>query len=174
MGGGGVTVPVAVGMLVGMVVGIPVGIAVGTLVGCAVGIPVGMPVGLPVGIAVGLLVGAPVAPGGTVPVGFAPGVVDAGGTPVVVPAGGTPGPGSPVCARSPPHATAANDKLAAFMPILLSLAITNGWMKPMMTVGLFVLLELVSNNVMEPWIYGTSTGVSPVAVLADAVFWTWV
>jgi GAF domain-containing protein len=42
-----------------------------------------------------------------------------------------------------------------------------------MTIGLFVVLELVSNNVLEPWLYGTSTGVSPVALIVAAVFWTW-
>ena len=41
-----------------------------------------------------------------------------------------------------------------------------------MTVGLFVTLELFSNNVLEPWLYGASTGLSPVAILVAAVFWT--
>ena len=38
---------------------------------------------------------------------------------------------------------------------------------------LFVVLELLSNNVMEPWLYGKNTGMSAVAVLVAAVFWTW-
>lgn len=42
-----------------------------------------------------------------------------------------------------------------------------------MTVGLFVVLELFSNNVMEPWLYGQKTGMSAVAILMAAVFWTW-
>ena len=40
-------------------------------------------------------------------------------------------------------------------------------------VALFVVIELLSNNVMEPWLYGSSTGMSPVAILVAAVFWTW-
>src|SRR6185312_10285843 len=38
---------------------------------------------------------------------------------------------------------------------------------------LFVVLELFSNNIMEPWLYGKGTGVSAVAVLVAAFFWTW-
>lgn len=63
--------------------------------------------------------------------------------------------------------------VAAAMPIGLSMAISASWVAPLLTIGLFVLLELFSNNVMEPWLYGTRTGVSPVAVLVSAVFWTW-
>ena len=63
--------------------------------------------------------------------------------------------------------------IAAVMPISLALAISPGWMTPVLTIGLFVMLELFSNNVMEPWLYGKSTGVSVVAVLVAAVFWTW-
>ena len=63
--------------------------------------------------------------------------------------------------------------IAAAMPIALSMAISTGWTAPLLTVGLFVVLELLSNNVMEPWLYGKNTGVSPVAVLVAAVFWTW-
>jgi predicted PurR-regulated permease PerM len=63
--------------------------------------------------------------------------------------------------------------IAAAVPIGLSLAISTGWVAPMLTVGLFAALELFIGNVMEPWLYGKNTGVSPVAVLVAAVFWTW-
>ena len=63
--------------------------------------------------------------------------------------------------------------IAAAMPIALSLAISTGWGTPIYTVTLFVVLELFSNNVMEPWLYGKHTGVSAVAILVAAVFWTW-
>ena len=63
--------------------------------------------------------------------------------------------------------------LAAMMPIALSFAVFEGWSEPLMTVGLFVVLELVSNNFLEPWLYGTRTGVSQLALLVAAVFWTW-
>jgi predicted PurR-regulated permease PerM len=63
--------------------------------------------------------------------------------------------------------------LAAAMPIGLSMAISGDWMAPGLTIGLFVVLELVTNNALEPWLYGKNTGVSAVAVLLAAVFWTW-
>jgi predicted PurR-regulated permease PerM/GAF domain-containing protein len=63
--------------------------------------------------------------------------------------------------------------IAAAFPVFLSLAVSPGWVAPLLTIGLFVVLELVSNNVLEPWLYGTSTGVSPVALIVAAVFWTW-
>ncbi len=63
--------------------------------------------------------------------------------------------------------------IAAAMPIGLSMAISPGWIAPLMTVGLFVTLELFWNNVLEPWLYGRNTGVSAVAVLVAAVFWMW-
>ena len=63
--------------------------------------------------------------------------------------------------------------IAAAMPIGLSMAISTGWLAPILTLGLFVVLELFSGNVLEPWLYGKDTGVSAVAVLVAAVFWTW-
>lgn len=63
--------------------------------------------------------------------------------------------------------------LAAAMPIGLSMAISGDWMAPSLTIALFVVLEVLTNNVLEPWLYGKSTGVSAVAVLLAAVFWTW-
>lgn len=63
--------------------------------------------------------------------------------------------------------------IAAAMPILLAFAAFDGYVPLLATAGLFVVMELISNNIMEPWLYGTSTGMSSVAVLISAVFWTW-
>ncbi len=63
--------------------------------------------------------------------------------------------------------------IGASMPILLSLAVSSSWWIPLFTIGLFVVLELISNNVIEPWLYGSSTGVSSIALIVAAVFWTW-
>jgi len=63
--------------------------------------------------------------------------------------------------------------MAAAFPIALSLAVTNNWTMPLLTIGLFVVVELLSNNVMEPMLYGSSTGVSAIALILAAVFWTW-
>lgn len=63
--------------------------------------------------------------------------------------------------------------IAAAMPIGLSLAISENWLAPSLTIALYVVLELFSSNVLEPWLFGKKTGVSAVAVLLAAVFWTW-
>jgi GAF domain-containing protein len=42
-----------------------------------------------------------------------------------------------------------------------------------MTIGLFIVLELIVSNFIEPWVYGANTGVSPIALIISAVFWTW-
>ena len=63
--------------------------------------------------------------------------------------------------------------IAAAFPIVLSLAVSPGWMMPLLTIGLFVVLEVLSNNVIEPWLYGSSTGVSAMALIVAALFWTW-
>ena len=63
--------------------------------------------------------------------------------------------------------------IAAIIPIVLSMAISPGWLAPLLTVSLFVALELLNNNLLEPWLYGKNTGVSSVAVLVAAFFWMW-
>ena len=63
--------------------------------------------------------------------------------------------------------------VAATFPVTLSLAVYPGFQVFVATACLIVLVELVSNNVMEPWLYGSSTGLSTVAILVAAVFWTW-
>ena len=63
--------------------------------------------------------------------------------------------------------------IGAAMPVALLLAVSPGWTMPLLTIGLFIALELLSNNVMEPWLYASSTGVTPIALIVAAVFWTW-
>jgi predicted PurR-regulated permease PerM len=63
--------------------------------------------------------------------------------------------------------------IAAAFPIILSLAVSPTWMMPLLTLGIFVSLELICSNVIEPWLYGSSTGVSSIALIVAAVFWTW-
>lgn len=63
--------------------------------------------------------------------------------------------------------------LAAAGPIALSLAYFGGWQEPLLVVALIVTLELISNNLLEPHLYGSSVGVSSFALIVAAVFWTW-
>src|SRR5207253_12642 len=63
--------------------------------------------------------------------------------------------------------------VAATLPIAMSLAVLPGWLSPLLVLGLFVVLELLTFNVIEPWFFGHSAGVSPVALLIAAAFWGW-
>ena len=63
--------------------------------------------------------------------------------------------------------------LGAGAPILVSLAAAEGWAGPLYVVGLFVVLELFTNLVLETVLYAGAAGVSPVALLASVAFWTW-
>jgi predicted PurR-regulated permease PerM len=62
---------------------------------------------------------------------------------------------------------------AASLPILLALAIFDNWTYPLMVIALFIVVDAVSANFVEPVLYGTQIGASPMAVLAAATFWTW-
>ncbi len=63
--------------------------------------------------------------------------------------------------------------LAASMPVILSLALFESWTRPVMITMYLILVELFTNSVLEPWLYGSHTGLSPVAVIVSAFFWTW-
>ena len=62
--------------------------------------------------------------------------------------------------------------VAALTPTLLSFAIFQGWRQSVFIFGTFVILELVTANYAEPHIYGKHTGLSSLAVLMAAAFWT--
>lgn len=64
--------------------------------------------------------------------------------------------------------------IAAFFPLSLAIAVDPGWSMPLMVIGLVVVLELISNNAVEPWLYGSSTGISVMALLVAALVWTWI
>jgi predicted PurR-regulated permease PerM len=59
----------------------------------------------------------------------------------------------------------------AAMPILLSLAVFDGWMKPLLAFGAFVAIEIITSYVVEPLLYAAHTGVSSLAILVAAIFW---
>lgn len=61
---------------------------------------------------------------------------------------------------------------ASLFPIALAIAVDPGWEMLLWTIGLFLTVELISNNVIEPWLYGASTGVSAIAIILAAIFWT--
>jgi predicted PurR-regulated permease PerM len=63
--------------------------------------------------------------------------------------------------------------ISAVFTLALSFAISTTWKEPMMVAALYIVLELFTNNVVEPFALGSSAGMSPVAVIISALFWTW-
>ena len=63
--------------------------------------------------------------------------------------------------------------LGAGLPILVSFAALDGWQRPLMVMGLFLVLELFTNLVLETILYAGAAGVSQVALLVSVAFWTW-
>ncbi len=63
--------------------------------------------------------------------------------------------------------------ISAFFPLVLSVAISSTWREPILTLGLYCFLEVFTNNVVEPIVLGGSAGMSPLAVIVSALFWTW-
>jgi hypothetical protein len=63
--------------------------------------------------------------------------------------------------------------IAAALPVLIAAAIDPGWTTVFLVVALFVLGELFMGQVVEPQVFGRGTGVTPIAVIASTIFWTW-
>lgn len=64
--------------------------------------------------------------------------------------------------------------MAAAFPLFLSVAASPDWSMLVWTAALFLIVELITSNVIEPWLYGSRTGVSPLAIIVSAIFWTWI
>jgi len=62
---------------------------------------------------------------------------------------------------------------SAVFPLIVATAVEPGWTMTLLTVALFLIVELLIGQVLEPLAYGHSSGLSPVAVVASATFWTW-
>lgn len=67
----------------------------------------------------------------------------------------------------------AGPLIAAAAPLAISLAAFDGWTMFVWVALFLATLELVSNNFFEPWLYGSSVGLSPFAVILSAIFWAW-
>jgi predicted PurR-regulated permease PerM len=63
--------------------------------------------------------------------------------------------------------------ISAIFPLILAAAVGPGWEMLLLTLILFVVLELLASQVLEPVIFGHSSGLSPVAIIVAASFWTW-
>ncbi len=63
--------------------------------------------------------------------------------------------------------------IAAFCAALLAAAVDVGWSTAFATLGLFVVVELTAAQLVEPQLYGHTTGLSPLSVIIAAIFWSW-
>jgi len=63
--------------------------------------------------------------------------------------------------------------ISAIFPLILSAAVGPDWGMAIWTAALFGVVEPIVGHVIEPMLYGQSTGLSPVAVITSATFWTW-
>lgn len=61
--------------------------------------------------------------------------------------------------------------VAAGFPALMAMAVFPGWHQALLVVAIFVTLEIIVSNALEPWLYGSHTGISSLAILVAAVFW---
>ena len=63
--------------------------------------------------------------------------------------------------------------ISAVLPMGLAAAVEPGWSMVIWTVVLYVVVEGVTGQVIEPMVYGHSTGLSPFSVVVAAIFWSW-
>ena len=63
--------------------------------------------------------------------------------------------------------------IAVSMPLALAFAVFDGWSEVLWVLGVFLALELLLVYFAEPLLYGRSAGLAPVAIIAAALFWTW-
>jgi predicted PurR-regulated permease PerM len=63
--------------------------------------------------------------------------------------------------------------IAGLLPLALAAAVDPGWSMAIATLVLYGITELLAGQVVEPFLYGHSTGLSPVSVVVAAIFWSW-
>ena len=64
--------------------------------------------------------------------------------------------------------------LAAAFPLFLAFAVSPDWSAVIWTAALFIAVEMITSNAIEPWLYGSRTGLSSLAIIIAALFWTYI
>jgi len=64
--------------------------------------------------------------------------------------------------------------ISAAFPLVVAFAVSPDWSMVLWTAALFGVVEFITSNAIEPWLYGSRTGLSPLAVIIAAVVWTWI
>lgn len=65
----------------------------------------------------------------------------------------------------------AGTALGALLPALIALAVAPGWLQPFLVLGWIIACDLLLGQLIEPLVFGETTGVSPLALLVSAIFW---
>jgi predicted PurR-regulated permease PerM len=63
--------------------------------------------------------------------------------------------------------------ISGVLPVVLAAAVEPGWSMALWTAALFLVVEPIMGQAVEPVVYGHSTGLSPLSVVIAAIFWTW-
>jgi predicted PurR-regulated permease PerM len=63
--------------------------------------------------------------------------------------------------------------IAALFAAVLALAVDPGWSLALSALGVFIVLDIVVGQLVEPHLYGHATGLSPLSVVVGAIFWSW-
>lgn len=58
------------------------------------------------------------------------------------------------------------------LPLVLAIAVSSSWWTPALVIALFLVLEMTVANLIEPWLFSERTGISSLALLASAIFWS--
>jgi predicted PurR-regulated permease PerM len=61
---------------------------------------------------------------------------------------------------------------ALVLPLIVCVGTSSSWGPPLLVIGLFLILELTATNFVEPWLFSSRTGISSLALLMMAIFWT--
>ena len=58
------------------------------------------------------------------------------------------------------------------LPLVVCVATSSSWSAPLLLIAIFLILEVTATNVVEPWLFRSRTGISSLALLTMAIFWT--
>lgn len=63
--------------------------------------------------------------------------------------------------------------VASLPPIILAFSASTGWTTPLLAIAIVVVVEVIVSNAIEPFVFGSTVGVSPLAIFVTAIFWAW-
>ncbi|HZB54934.1 MAG TPA: AI-2E family transporter, partial [Reyranella sp.] len=61
--------------------------------------------------------------------------------------------------------------LGALLPTLIAIAVMPGWLQPFLVLVVIVAFDILVGQLVEPLVFGESTGVTPLALILSAIFW---